>query len=162
MPATIVAYQREQFRPKPPQKVFADHSAKRRSLELTLPSHTIYQCSVHGRRLTLIAFLGKVREQDFRFPDDLQASVETKDLVWVLPRLHQRVLLSSELNQDRQTTPNWSAFNAMVSTLYMPRTNTGYCPVIAGSPTEYSTVHKVLKTASHGEKSRSAKQCCHL
>ena len=95
---TIVAYQREQFGPNSAQKVFADHLARRRSLELPLPSQTICECSVHRRQPTVKAFLGKVKEQDFGFPDDLQASVETKDLVWFLLRLHQRVLLSSELN----------------------------------------------------------------
>ena len=150
---TIVAYQRQQFGPNAPQKVFADHSSKRRSLELPLPTQTIYECGVHGRRPTLKAFLGKVQEQDFRFPDDLQASIETKDLVWFLLRLHQRVLLSCELNEDRQTTPSWSAFNAMVSTLCIPCTNIGYRPMIAGSPTEYSTVYTVLKTVQAMTKS---------
>ena len=150
---TIVAYQRQQFGPNAPQKVFADHSSKRRSLELPLPTQTIYECGVHGRRPTLKAFLGKVQEQDFRFPDDLQPSVETKDLVWFLLRLHQRVLLSCELNEDQQTTPSWSAFNAMISTLCMPCTNIGYCPMIAGSPTEYSTVYTILKTVQAMTKS---------
>ena len=102
----IVAYQREQFGPNSPQNVLADHSARRRSLELPPPSQTIYECSVHGRRPNVKAFLGKVKEEDFRSPDDLQASVETKDLIWFLLRLHQRVLLSSELNQDQQITPS--------------------------------------------------------
>ena len=41
----------------------------------------------------------------------------------------------------------------MVSTLCTPRTNIGYCPVIAGSPTEYSTVYTVLKTVQAMTKS---------
>ena len=53
---TIVAYQREQFGPNSPQKVFADHSAKRRSLELSLPTQTIYECGVHGRRADCESF----------------------------------------------------------------------------------------------------------
>lgn len=99
----------------------------------------------------MTAFLGKVREQYFGFTDDLQASAEMKDLVWFLLRL--RDLLSSELNQDQQKTTSWSAFNAMVSTLCMPHTNTGYCPVIAGPPTEYSAVYTVLKTVQTMTKS---------
>ena len=41
----------------------------------------------------------------------------------------------------------------MVSTLCTPRTNIGYYPVIAGSPTEYSTVYTVLKTVQAMTKS---------
>ena len=108
---------------------------------------------MHGRRPTAKAFLGKVREQDFRLTADLQASVETKDLVWFLLRLHQRVLLSSELNQDQQTTPSWSAFNAMISSLCIPRTNIGYCLMIVGSLTKYRTVYTVLKTVQSMMKS---------
>ena len=68
---TAGAYPREQFGPNSPQRVIVDHSAKRRFLELPLPFQTIYECSVHGKRSTVKAFLGKVREHDFRFPDNL-------------------------------------------------------------------------------------------
>jgi hypothetical protein len=64
-------------------------------------------------------------------------------------RLNERSLAQLQVLDaaENQTTPSWSAFNAL---LYpdIPRVdNIGYCPLIEGSSTEYSTIYTVLKHA---------------
>ena len=46
----------------------------------------------------------------------------------------------------RTPVPGWSGFNAIVSSSSAPPlTNIGYCPMIAGSSTEYSTIYTVMQ-----------------
>ena len=62
---TLVAYQREQFGPKSPPKVHADHSAKRRSLDQSVQSQVIQKCSVTGKRPAIASFLNKTQDEYF-------------------------------------------------------------------------------------------------
>ena len=59
---------------------------------------------------------------------------------------HNSLVSDSDAENDQQTIPSWSAFNATVSPVTAQRTNVGYCPMIAGSSTEYSTIYTVMKT----------------
>ena len=51
-----------------------------------------------------------------------------------------------------QSIPGWSAFNAEMSSITLPRTVIGYCLMIDGSPTEYSTIYTILKTVQEMSK----------
>ena len=75
------------------------------------------------------------------------ASIDKKDLAWFLMRLGKQNLLSVEDNHSwkGQNTTGWTAFNVQMSSMNVPRTTIGYCPMIASSPTEFSTVYTFLK-----------------
>lgn len=142
---TIVVYQREQYGPKPPPKNYADHSSRRRSLDQTVQSQVIHECSVRGKRPTVTSYTGKAEESYF-VSEDPNMNVDIKELAWFLLRLNRRDVLQSNEDTEEQDVPGWSAFNAEMSSVVIPRTVVGYCPMIAGSPTEYSTIYTVLKT----------------
>ena len=146
---TIVVYQREPFGPKLPRKPLADHSTKRRSLGSSVPTQTIHDFGVHGRRPQVTTYLGRVQEDEYSSRNDRDPSMDSQDFAWFLLRLNKDETILSTTNDAtvaEQTTPSWSAFNAMISTNVWPRTNIGYCPMIAGSSTEYSTIYTVMKT----------------
>ena len=141
---TMVAYQRKAFGPELPPQSLADHSLKRRSLETPLSIQTIHDFGVRGRTVTL--FLGKVQNIGPSF--DNNPGIERNDFAWFLLRLNKHYCLLSAIDAEngQQTIPSWSAFNATVSPVTAQHTNVGYCPMIAGSATEYSTIYTVMKT----------------
>lgn len=144
---TLVAYQREQYGPIPAQEIHGDHSVKRRSLTAPLPlNQQIHEFSSHGKRPAVVSFQGKFKEEWYSCSKDIRSEAERKDLAWVLLRSHPCELLSTEVNDEQQSLPGWSAFNAQMSSEIAPRTKIGYCPMINGSSTEYSTIYTVLKT----------------
>ena len=51
---TLVVYQRQPFGPKPPPKIHADHTSRRRSLEQPVQGPLMHECSVLGKRPTLM------------------------------------------------------------------------------------------------------------
>ena len=73
------------------------------------------------------------------------------DLAWLFARVYPMKQFEVSLQRDdKQTIPGWHAFNAIVSSPYMPDiTTVGYCPLIPASPTEYSTVYTVMKTVQN-------------
>ena len=97
---TIVAYQREQFGPKPPPKVHADHSAKRRSLDQPVHSQAIQECSITGERPAVRSFLDKVQEKYFVSQIEPQDCIDQRDFAWFLLRLDQRDVLVSVMNRQ--------------------------------------------------------------
>ena len=67
-------------------------------------------------------------------------------------------LQSSSLRQasepgDNQPVPGWSGFNAILFPEMAYESNIGYCPMIDGNSTEYSTIYTVLE---HAQKLTSA------
>lgn len=155
---TLVAYQIEQYGPKPAPVIRGDYSTRRRSLELPLHVQPVYECGVRGKRPDVTQFLGKVQEEQNVLNTGLHANIDKQDLAWFLLRLGQHCLPSNGENQGEQSTPGWTAFNAQMSTVTVLRTTIGYCPMITGSPTEFSTVYTLLKgvqamTESLGQRS---------
>ena len=71
------------------------------------------------------------------------------DLGWLLTRLCTHKLFSEDLGHREspvhQPLPSWSGFNAKIASEPPPLTSVGYCPMINGSPTEYSTVYTAMK-----------------
>ena len=107
-----------------------------------------HEFGVRGRKPSVTSFLGKA-QNGYNSQDDKETNMDSQDFAWFLLRLNKNGGLLSiidEINESQQTTPSWSAFHAMVSAICMPRPNIGYCPMIAGSSTEYSTIYTVMKT----------------
>ena len=82
------------------------------------------------------------------------------DLIWALLRMSSTELSKIQVNSINprdQKVPSWSAFNALVSSNFTEITRIGYCPLIKGSPTEFSTVYTVMKTTQKMSKSLGQK-----
>lgn len=71
------------------------------------------------------------------------------DLAWAITRMCPTKLFTIELAIDPslQSIPSWSAFNSLVVHAHPCLTEIGYCPMIAGSPTEFSVMYTVMKHA---------------
>ena len=63
-----------------------------------------------------------------------------------LLRLNRQNVLKADDTYGEQPVSGWSALNAEMSSITLPRTVIGCCPMIAGSPTQYSTIYTVVKT----------------
>ena len=148
---TLVVYQRQPFGPQLPPKVQADHSSRRRSLEQPVQGQLMHECSVHGKRPALTSFIGRA-EENFECRDDCTTTQNVRELAWFLLRLNRKNVLKANDTYGEQSVSGWSAFNAEMSSITLPRTVIGYCPMIAGSPTEYSTIYTVLKTVQEMSK----------
>ena len=148
---TLVVYQRQPFGPKPPPKIHADHTSRRRSLEQPVQCQLMHECSVHGKHLALMSFVGRA-EESFVSSEDSTAADNLRELAWFLLRLNRKDLLKANDTCGDQSIPGWSAFNVELSSITLPRTVIGYCPVIAGSPTEYGTIYTVLNTVKEMSK----------
>ena len=61
-------------------------------------------------------------------------------------QLNRKNVLKADDTYGEQSVSGWSAFNAEMSSITLPRTVIGYFPMIAGSQAEYSTIYTVLKT----------------
>ena len=148
---TLVVYQRQPFGPKPPPKIHADHTSRRRSLEQPVQGPLIHECSVRGKRPPLMSFVGRA-EESFVLDEDSTAAENLRELAWFLLRLNRKDVFKADDTCGEQSIPGWSAFNAMTSSITLPRTVIGYYLMIAGSPTEYSTIYTVLKTVQEMSK----------
>lgn len=60
---TMVLFQRKQFGPKPKQRIYADHSSKKRSLSGQSAVEPVLEFSAHGRRPTVVLYRGKIQQQ---------------------------------------------------------------------------------------------------
>ena len=67
---------------------------------------------------------------------------------WRLLRAHPFSFQQALEPADIQNVPGWSGFNAILFPEMPRESNIGYCPMIDGSSTEYSTIYTVFK---HGQ-----------
>ena len=111
----------------------------------------MHECSVHGKRPALTSFIGRA-EENFECRDDCTTTQNVRELAWFLLRLNRKNVLKANDTYGEQSVSGWSAFNAEMSSITLPRTIIVYCPMIAGSPTEYSTIYTVLKTVQEMSK----------
>ena len=114
----------------------------------------MHECRVHGKRPALTAltsFVGRA-EEDFECREDCTTTQNVRELAWFLLRLIRENVLKADDTYGEQSVSGWSAFNAGMSSITLPRTVIGYCPMIAGSPAEYSTICTVLKTVQEMSK----------
>ena len=111
----------------------------------------MHECSVHGKRPALTSFVGRA-EENFELRNDSTKTQNVRELAWFLLRLIRKNALKADDTYGEQSVSGWRAFNAEISPITLPRTVIGYCPMIAGSPTEYSTICTVLKTVQQMSK----------
>lgn len=155
---TMVLYQRGQFGPEPMPTMYADHTKRTRSLKSTGMCESMREYSAYGKRPVVSSFLGQVETEWFKCTENLHSASCQVDLAWALLRMTPVKLFEVDLfPTKKQKVPGWSAFNAVVHPHVPTKTNIGYCPMIDGSPTDFSTVYTVMKTvqsmmASLGQK----------
>ena len=90
-----------------------------------------------------------IKQEWFKGENELLQSACCTDEVWKVMRLHPSSLTESQSREviTSQSVPGWSAFNAMLYPELPQISMVGYCPLIEGSSTEFSTIYTVLKHA---------------
>ena len=116
----------------------------------------MHECSVHGKRPAVTSFVGRT-EENLECREDCTTTHNVRELAWFLLRLNRRNVLKADDSYGEQSVPGWSAFNAEMSSITLPRTVIGYCPMIAGSPKEYSTIYTARKTVQEMSKNISSR-----
>ena len=77
----------------------------------------------------------------------LSEATNTDD-TWTLLRMKPESLLKTGIEaQERQPVPSWGGFNSILYPELPCASKIGYCPMIEGSSTEFSTVYTVMKHA---------------
>ena len=144
---TLVVYQRKQYGPIPPRQIHADHSQRRRSLDSARNTLPIQEVSLCGRRAPLTSFLGQFKMEWLQCNNQLLSSY-AQDLVWMLLRLHSTAIFQeSGIPLPEQSIPGWSGFHSRYFSEIPVSTVIGYCPIINGSATEYSTIFTLMKVS---------------
>ena len=122
---------------------------KRRSLNISDANPPLLEFGACGKRPAVTFYKDKIHEEWFQSSNSLCTTAIQMDFGWFLTRLCTHQLFSENLhNRDGevfQPLPSWSGFNAKIVSEPPPLTSVGYCPIINGSPTEYSTVYTVKK-----------------
>ena len=160
---TLVLYQRGQFGPLPNHTPIADHSQRKRSLDSTIMLQSTQQFSAYGKKPSVVDFVDKAHGNWLQYLEPVHTSACMVDLAWALCRLCPTKLFDISIpsnhlvDPSEQKVPGWSGFHAMVSCATSSNTVVGYCPMIEGSPTEYSTIYTVMKTAQQVMASRGQK-----
>lgn len=137
---TVVVYQRRQHGPECPPKVLTGHSIRKRSIEPDGTFNGILDFWPWGKSPLVKTFLGTLHEDGFQVAKDLYLSSLKTDLLWAFARMPPS--LEGEANQ---VIPSWSGFNALVLPATPCSSAIGYCPMLNGSSTQFSTIYTVMK-----------------
>ena len=146
---TMVVYQRKAFGPAPLPKVLADHATRRRSLQTSSSLYQVQEYSAHGRRPAVSSYVDLVKQDWYKCDNEIFSKASRTDGIWALLRLHPakfREALNAEIG-EKQALPSWSGFNAILFPDMPQESNIGYCLMIDGDSTEFSTIYTVLKHA---------------
>ena len=120
----------------------------RHSLQASGIVYDIKDCLVRGRRPVVMDHVNSVDTAWYK--DTMKcALLETRVLSGVLHRLCHKELgeafIAEEVNKQRM--PSRAGFNAILYPEIPRVSNIGYCPMIAGSTNDFSTILTVLKHA---------------
>lgn len=146
---TMVVYQRKPFGPEPKPTVKGDHSQRRRSLQQDLANvYEIQDFSVVGRRPTTSSLVGKINMEWYDGSTNEFHKASSMDKVWSLVRMNPRTGSNQPPTPDeRQIVPSWSGFHSVLFPHVERATTIGYCPLINGSSSEFSTIYTVMRNA---------------
>ena len=140
---TMVVFQRKPFGPEPKPTVKGDHSQRRRSLQQDLANvYDIQDFSVVGRRPTTSSLVGKINMEWYDGSTNEFQKASSMDKVWSLVRMNPRTGSNQPPTPDeRQIVPSWSGFHSVLFPHVERATTIGYCPLINGSSSEFSTIY---------------------
>ena len=146
---TLVVYQKGHFGTAPVRRKYADHSQRKRSLTSEIIGQTIADFGAFGKRPDIPNIVNPTNKQWFDADNIISSRLNSIDLAWALVRLFPVTLYKVETDMEttsEQTVPSWSGFNTLLTPCATVTTSIGYCPMINGPSTDYSTVYTVLKT----------------
>ena len=146
---SMVVFQRRPYGPEPPPVQLANHNDRKRSLPAGGRIYERQECSAIGRQPQVIFYTGQVKQEWFKEDNELFEAARCADEVWKVMRMHPSDVTESQSPEviTSQSVPGWSAFNAMLYPELPEISMVGYCPLIDGSSTEFSTIYTVLKHA---------------
>ena len=107
------------------------------------------ECSVHGKRPVVAEYVGHVDKEWFKGESDELKCASSNDVSWKILRLNDRCLSQDLVVKalENQSIPSWSGFHSILFPDIPRADNIGYCPLIEGSSTDFSTIYSVLKHA---------------
>ena len=147
---TLLIYQRGEFTDAPTRKIYADHSKRQKTLESRDVGSIMHEFGAFGKRPKVKFLVNELKTEWFSPDEETMQKCLNFDLAWNVVRLLPQVLFSVEIQdpqeKEGQYVPGWSGFHAKVFPSVPSATSIGYCPMINGNPTEYSTVYTVFKT----------------
>ena len=139
-------FQRKSFGPECQPKVIGNHSVRKRSIEAGGKFNDILEFSSRVKRPPETTFLGTLQDETFQVAGDKYLASCNTDLVWAFTRMSRPLQQEpEEVDQQKQSVPSWSAFNALLFPETPCSSVVGYCPMLQGSSTELSTIYTVLK-----------------
>ena len=112
------------------------HVEMKQARKLTIPPD--FQQMKHvdiGNVKPKVAFAENVNLEWYTFDEELKKTAESKDLAWVLSRLH---------NPNNQKVPSWTGFNHTVSNKNYSKTIVGTLPLIDAPAHDYDTIWTVM------------------
>lgn len=145
--ATTLVYQRKQNGPIPPRQIHANHSQSR-SLDSARNTLAIEEVSLCGRRAPPTSFLGQIKMEWFQCNNQFLSSY-TQDVAWMLLRLHPTSIFqeTTSVPLPEQSISGWGAFHSRFFSEIPVSTVIGYCPMIHGSASEFSTIFTLMKVS---------------
>jgi hypothetical protein len=145
---TMVIYQRRVFGPElPPTTPVGNHSKRRRSLKKGGAVYELQECSAHGRRPKVNQYTGAVDYQWLKDGTVLSEALN-RDVCWALLRMKPACLMETGISQDNvQQVPGWGGYQSIINPAVPVISKIGYCPMIEGASTDFTTVYTVLKHA---------------
>lgn len=146
---TMVIYQRKVFGPElPPTTPVGNHSKRRRSLKKGGGVYELQECSAHGRRPKVNQYTGAVDYQWLKDDSTVLSEALNMDATWALLRMKPACLMETGISPENvQQVPGWGGYQSILNPAVPAISKIGYCPMIEGSSTDFTTVYTVLKHA---------------
>lgn len=145
---TMVVYQRKDFGPELPPTIAGNHSERRRSLKGGGSVYELQECSAYGRRPKVTQYTGAVEKEWLKGEGVVLSEATNTDDTWTLLRMKPAGLLKKGIEaQEEQPVPGWGGFNQILYPELPSASTIGYCPMIEGPSTEFSTIYTVMKHA---------------
>ena len=142
---TMVVYQRKVFGPELPPTIAGNHSERRRSLKGGGSVYELQECSAYGRRPKVTQYTGAVEKEWLKGEGVVLSEATNTDDTWTLLRMKPAGLLKKGIEaQEEQPVPGWGGFNSILYPELPSASKIGYCPMIEGPSTEFSTIYTCL------------------
>ncbi|KAJ8024355.1 hypothetical protein HOLleu_34252 [Holothuria leucospilota] len=128
--------------------MFADHSQRLKSLKTQDVSQTMLEFSAYGKKPPVTNFVRKMQQERCMCNEGLSSLICQMDVAWALVRLCPTRLFEVELISSptgEQQVSSWTGFNVIIHQSIQMHTTVGYCRMIHGSSTEFSTVYTLMK-----------------
>lgn len=100
--------------------------------------------SAYGKKSPVTNFVRKMQQERFMCNEGLSSLICQMDLAWALVRLCPTRLLIPSSTGEQQVS-SWTGFNVIIHQPLQMQSTVGYCPMIHGSSTEFSTVYTLMK-----------------